>query len=212
MRLRKIAGADEAISAHPRCFDAAAAADGKWRTPAVRGMPLCIEIGMGKGRFITTLAAQNPQKLYIGIERYTSVLYRALQKYDSDPLANLLFFCADAKCLDEVFRPGEVGRIYLNFSDPWPKERHAKRRLTSQAFLQVYARILKPGGQLEFKTDNQELFTYSIEQAQDAGWRVDAATRDLHHDPVLCAGNIMTEYEERFSAQGNPICKMILSR
>ena len=212
MRLRKIPGADEAVAAHEKCFDTTAAAAGDWREQVPSGLPVRIEIGMGKGRFITTLAAQNPSYFYIGIERYESVLFRALQKYEETPLPNLLFFCIDAMDLGEIFRPGEVDRIYLNFSDPWPKERHAKRRLTSQAFLAVYDRILKPGGQLEFKTDNQDLFTWSLEQVTEAGWQLTAVTRDLHHDAAMNAGNIMTEYEARFSAEGNPICKMIISR
>ena len=118
----------------------------------------------------------------------------------------------DINYVAEVFDHGEVDRIYLNFSDPWPKDRHAKRRLTSRQFFARYDEVLAPEGRLEFKTDNQDLFTFSLEEIPEAGWHLDASTRDLHHDPVLNEGNIMTEYEEKFSSLGNPICKLIASR
>ena len=105
-----------------------------------------------------------------------------------------------------------MDRIYLNFSDPWPKDRHAKRRLTSRQFLERYDRILKPEGHLEFKTDNRDLFVFSLEEAKTAGWKILDDTFDLHKDEKLCQGNVMTEYEEKFSSQGNPICKMIICR
>ena len=103
-------------------------------------------------------------------------------------------------------------RIYLNFSDPWPKDRHAKRRLTSGRFLGRFANILSDNGTIEFKTDNRDLFEYSLEELEPAGWKLMASTFDLHNDPVMCEGNIMTEYEEKFSAAGNPICKYIITR
>ncbi len=212
MRLRNVPGADEAIQAHAACLDPDADLAGKWQTVFENDHPLRIEIGTGKGRFIMALAEQNPQVNYIGIEKFSSVLYRAVQKYDEHPLPNLRFIRMDAEDIVQIFAPGEVDRIYLNFSDPWPKDRHAKRRLTSQAFLARYDVILQPEGRIEFKTDNQDLFSWSLEQIEPAGWHLDAVTRDLHHDEVLCEGNIMTEYEERFSSMGNPICKMILSR
>ena len=118
----------------------------------------------------------------------------------------------DAADVAGVFAKDEVDRIYLNFSDPWPKDRHAKRRLTSRQFFARYDQILKKEGHLEFKTDNQDLFTFSLEEVPEAGWKLDASTRDLHHDPVLSEGNVMTEYEEKFSFKGNPICKLIASR
>ena len=115
----------------------------------------------------------------------------------------------DARRLEEVFAPGEVDRIYLNFSDPWPKARHAKRRLTSTEFLERYEKVLVPYGTIEFKTDNTELFNFSLEQVKEAGWTVSSFTYDLHHNEEMNRGNIMTEYEERFSAKGNPINKLI---
>ena len=174
--------------------------------------PLHIEIGMGKGRFLTQLAARNPGINYIGIERYSSVLLRAVEKLEETP-ANLRFVCMDARLLADVFEKGEVDRIYLNFSDPWPKSRHARRRLTSSEFLDRYDQVLAEDGRLEFKTDNMDLFSFSVEQVQKSPlWKLDVCTRDLHHDPVLCEGNIMTEYEEKFSSLGNPICKMVIHR
>lgn len=212
MRLRNIPGADDAIEQSVYCVKEPEAHKGCWQKAFETTQPLHIEIGMGKGRFIMDLAAANPDINYLGIERYSSVLLRALQKMEQNPLPNLRFICMDAADVADVFAPGEVDRIYLNFSDPWPKDRHAKRRLTSRQFFARYNEILAPDGRLEFKTDNQDLFTFSLEEIPAAGWRLDAFTRDLHHDPVLNEGNIMTEYEEKFSSLGNPICKLIASR
>lgn len=125
---------------------------------------------------------------------------------------NLLFLRMDAEELPEVFGENEVDGIYLNFSDPWPKDRHAKRRLPSKEFLARYDRILKPEGKVEFKTDNVGLFEFALEQVQEAGWTLEASTFDLHHNEEMMQGNIMTEYEEKFSSKGNPICKLIISR
>lgn len=212
MRLRNIPGADNAIAESIYCIKEPETRKGGWQVVFEAKQPLHIEIGMGKGRFIMDLAAANPTINYLGIERYSSVLLRALQKMEQNPLPNLKFICMDAADVADVFAPGEVDRIYLNFSDPWPKDRHAKRRLTSRQFFARYDQILAPEGHLEFKTDNQDLFTFSLEEIPAAGWHLDASTRNLHHDPVLNEGNIMTEYEEKFSSLGNPICKLIASR
>ncbi len=214
MRLRNIPGAKEAIADHPLCFSDETPMAGQWAQVFSNTQPIHLEIGMGKGQFLTTLAETNPQINYIGIELYDSVLIRAVEKLEAreTPLPNIRFLRMDARNLTTMFAPGEVARIYLNFSDPWPKDRHAKRRLTSTQFLKRYDVVLAAEGQIEFKTDNQDLFTFSLEQAPAAGWQILAATRDLHHHQTLCAGNVMTEYEERFSAMGNPICKMILMR
>ena len=118
----------------------------------------------------------------------------------------------DAEDLPEVFGEGEVSGIYLNFSDPWPKDRHAKRRLPSRQFLARYAQILTPEGRVEFKTDNRPLFDFALEEAEAAGWKLLVCTFDLHQDEDLMRDNIMTEYEERFSSIGNPICKMVICR
>lgn len=210
MRLKNVPGARETIDASAFTIPEPEVWKGRWQEVFGRQAPLHIEIGMGKGQFLTALAAEHPDINYIGIEKFSSVLVRAVQKQNELELPNLHLIRMDADSITDVFAPGEVDRIYLNFSDPWPKERHAKRRLTSVEFLHRYENILAKDGHVEFKTDNQPLFEFSLEAAEEAGWKLLAVTRDLHHDTALNKGNIMTEYEERFSAQGNPICKMIL--
>ena len=212
MRLRNIPGADEAIADSPHCIQEPMAEKGRWHLIFGNENPIHIEIGMGKGQFIMKLAKEHPDINYIGIERYSSVLLRALQKMEIEPLPNIRFLCMDASIITEVFDKEEVAKIYLNFSDPWPKERHAKRRLTSRQFFERYDKILAGNGVVEFKTDNDDLFAFSMEEVAEAGWTLDAHTFDLHHDPVLNEGNVMTEYEEKFSSLGHPIHKLIARR
>ena len=212
MRLRNIPGADEAIADSPHCIQEPMAEKGRWHLIFGNENPIHIEIGMGKGQFIMQLAKEHPDINYIGIERYSSVLLRALQKMEIEPLPNIRFLCMDASINTEVFDEEEVAKIYLNFSDPWPKERHAKRRLTSRQFFERYDKILARNGVVEFKTDNDDLFAFSMEEVAEAGWTLDAHTFDLHHDPVLNEGNVMTEYEEKFSSLGHPIHKLIARR
>lgn len=212
MRLRNIPGADEAIADSPHCIQEPMAEKGRWHLIFGNENPIHIEIGMGKGQFIMKLAKEHPDINYIGIERYSSVLLRALQKMEIEPLPNIRFLCMDASTITEVFDKEEVAKIYLNFSDPWPKERHAKRRLTSRQFFERYDKILAGNGVVEFKTDNDDLFAFSMEEVAEAGWTLDAHTFDLHHDPVLNEGNVMTEYEEKFSSLGHPIHKLIARR
>ena len=212
MRLRNIPGADEAIADSPHCIQEPMAEKGRWHLIFGNENPIHIEIGMGKGQFIMKLAKEHPDINYIGIERYSSVLLRALQKMEIEPLPNIRFLCMDASIITEVFDKEEVAKIYLNFSDPRPKERHAKRRLTSRQFFERYDKILAGNGVVEFKTDNDDLFAFSMEEVAEAGWTLDAHTFDLHHDPVLNEGNVMTEYEEKFSSLGHPIHKLIARR
>ena len=212
MRLRNIPGADEAIADSPHCIQEPMAEKGRWHLIFGNENPIHIEIGMGKGQFIMQLAKEHPDINYIGIERYSSVLLRALQKMEIEPLPNIRFLCMDASMITEVFDKEEVAKIYLNFSDPWPKERHAKRRLTSRQFFERYDKILARNGVVEFKTDNDDLFAFSMEEVAEAGWTLDAHTFDLHHDPVLNEGNVMTEYEEKFSSLGHPIHRLIARR
>lgn len=212
MRLRKIKGADETVAASPYVIPEDPKLAGGWGKLFGNASPLHIEIGMGKGRFLMELAAIHPEINYIGIERYTSVLVKGLKKMEANPLPNLFFLCMDASHLEQCFAPGEVERIYLNFSDPWPKDRHARRRLTSPEYLKRYSAILAPEGRIEFKTDNEALFDFSLESVKATGWRLLDCTRDLHRDPHMNQGNIMTEYEEKFSAQGNPIYKLTACR
>ena len=214
MRLRNIPGAKEAITESIYVVQNPAECKGKWSEQFPSEQPLHIEVGMGKGRFLMDMAKLHPEINYVGIEMYDSVLLRALQKREKleeegVKLDNLKFMCMDARLLPEVFEKGEVAGIYLNFSDPWPKARHAKRRLTSREFLSRYKKILDPAGTVEFKTDNRDLFEFSLEEVKEAGWELLAYTFDLHHEKEMMEGNVMTEYEEKFSSMGNPICKLI---
>ena len=215
MRLRNIPRAEGVIRDHRFVIKRPEDQEGCWRQVFGNKQPIYIEIGMGKGRFLLNMAKEHPDINFVGIERYSSVLLRALEKYDTEEfkeLKNVRFVCMDARNVENVFARGEVSRIYLNFSDPWPKKRHARRRLTSKEFFARYDQVLAPEGQVEFKTDNQDLFQFSLEQADEAGWRVLMSTWDLHADPAMNQGNVMTEYEKKFSAKGNPICKMIVGR
>ena len=214
MRLRNIPGAKDAIESSPYVIHEPAQNKGRWNEIFKNNHPIHIEVGMGKGRFIMDMARLHPDRNFVGIEMYDSVLLRAVQKREQleEDLPNLYFIRMDARNLPDVFEKGEVDKIYLNFSDPWPKERHAKRRLTSCQFLVRYDKILAPEGTVEFKTDNRPLFEFSLEEVKEAGWVLDASTFDLHHDAKLMEGNVMTEYEEKFSRAGNPIHKMIIHR
>ncbi|MEE0685223.1 MAG: tRNA (guanosine(46)-N7)-methyltransferase TrmB [Lachnospiraceae bacterium] len=211
MRLRNVKGSREAIVASEFTINEPESHKGNWTEVFDNNKPIHIEVGMGKGRFITDLAKANPDINYIGIEKYSSVLIRALEKRQEVELDNLLFIRMDAEDICDVFAPEEVAKIYLNFSDPWPKDRHAKRRLTSKEFFNRYNNILKADGVVEFKTDNRPLFDFSLEQVPEAGWNLVAHTFDLHNSPMN-EGNIMTEYEEKFSSMGNPIHKLIANR
>jgi len=211
MRLRHIPGSEEEIATSPYVIQNPSEKKGCWKEVFGNENPIEIEIGMGKGRFIMELAALHPEINYVGIERYPSVLLRGLQKRAELELDNIYFMCVDAKNLAEIYAPGEVEKIYLNFSDPWPKDRHEKRRLTSEDFMKMYNQILRPDGVVEFKTDNRELFDYSLEAIPRAGWKIVDFTYDLHHSE-MGAGNVMTEYEEKFSSKGNPIYKLVACR
>jgi len=212
MRLRNIPGSREVIADSEYTFLEEEKCKGKWQEIFGNTNPIRIEIGMGKGQFIHTLAKLNPDVNYVGIEKYSSVLLRAVQKMEEEPLPNLKFVRMDAENILDMFGEGEVDKIYLNFSDPWPKDRHAKRRLPSSTFLGRYDVILKKDGFIEFKTDNRNLFDFAVEQLPEAKWEADVITYDLHNDKELVEGNVMTEYEEKFSSAGNPICKYIIHR
>lgn len=212
MRLRNVTGSREVIAESRFVVHEPATQKGRWSEVFGNEHPIHIEIGMGKGRFMMDLAAANPDINYIGIEKYSTVLLRAVQKMEVQELANLRLVRMEAEEICEVFDKGEVARIYLNFSDPWPKDRHAKRRLPSRQFLARYHEILAEDGRIEFKTDNVDLFDFALEEVASAGWKIEAVTRDLHHDERMLAGNVMTEYEEKFSSKGNPIYKYIICR
>ncbi len=214
MRLKNVPGSREYIADNEYAFDEERNPElaGRWSGIFGNDKPVRIEVGTGKGRFLHELSGLNPDINYVGIEKYSSVLIRALQKLETDPRDNLKFIRMDAENICKMFAPGEVDRIYLNFSDPWPKDRHAKRRLPSRQFLARFDRILKKDGVIEFKTDNRGLFDFAVDELPEAGWTADVITYDLHADAELMQGNVMTEYEEKFSSIGNPICKYVIRR
>ncbi len=212
MRLRNITGSREIIGTNRFVVQEPGKHRGNWKELFGNSNPIRIEIGMGKGKFLHTMAKQNPDINFVGIEKYSSVLLRAIQKIEEEELPNLLLIRMDAQEITEVFGPEEVDRIYLNFSDPWPKDRHAGRRLPSRQFLNRYDAILKQDGYLEFKTDNRELFDFAVNELAETKWQTKDITYDLHHTDTMMKGNIMTEYEEKFSMLGNPICKYIIFR
>ncbi len=248
MRLRNIPESHDYFMNSPYAAAEPEGLRGRWREFFARDRRrLEAEFGCGKGRFITELAAADPGTDYIGIDKYTSVIYKGLRRLEGCPFReNLRFACLYASTLTEVFAEGELDRIYLNFSDPWPKKRHADRRLTSGRYLAMYEQILRPGGTIEFKTDNRELFDFSLEELAANGWTVLAKTFDLHayyaergltaagiadcadaesragagdlsgpdesEERMLIRVRIMTEYEEKFSGKGKPICKLIASK
>lgn len=212
MRLRNVPGSREAIAESNLAINEPQVLKGKWNEEFGNNNPIRIEIGMGKGRFITQLALENPDINYVGIEKYSSVLIRAIEKCQDIEVPNLRFIRMEAEYICDVFNKEEVDRIYLNFSDPWPKDRHAKRRLTSKQFFERYDNILKKDGVVEFKTDNDLLFQFSLEQVPEAGWNLVAQTWDLHNDSEMVKGNVMTEYESKFSQMGNPIHKLVANK
>lgn len=212
MRLRNVTGSKERIAESKYVIKDPVTKKGGWSKVFGNENPIHIEVGMGKGQFIYSMAQKNPHINYIGIERYSTVLLRAVQKMEKEELSNLYFLCEDAKDVEDIFGENEVDKIYLNFSDPWPKDRHAKRRLPSRQFLERFGRILKNDGSLEFKTDNKALFEFALEELDPAGWAADAVTFDLHRDTEMVKDNVMTEYEEKFSSMGNPIYKYIIHK
>lgn len=211
MRLRNVKNAREIVDNSPFVVHEPKEFKGRYNEVFGNNNPIELEIGMGKGNFIIDKAMKNPDINFIGVERYESVLCRALEKLEDKQLPNVKIICIDAIELDEVFDK-EISTIYLNFSDPWPKKKHEKRRLTSDAFLKVYSKILKPEGIIEFKTDNRGLFEYSIMNMNKNKMNIEYLTLNLHED--IDKGkleheepNIMTEYETKFMVNG-PIYKL----
>lgn len=211
MRLRNVSGAQEILEANAYVVKEPEKYKGEWNELFNNDNPIHVEIGMGKGKFIIELAEKNPDINYIGIEKYSSVLVRAVQKMDEKELPNLYFIRFNAELLETIFDKNEISRIYLNFSDPWPKDRHAKRRLTSKNYLQKYDKCLSSSGEIIFKTDNRKLFDFSIEEIQDTKWKLKNLTYDLHNSEYI-HDNVMTEYEEKFVQMGIPICRMVIYR
>ncbi|MCC2364484.1 tRNA (guanosine(46)-N7)-methyltransferase TrmB [Bacillus cereus] len=179
---------------------------GSWKEVFGNERPIHIEVGTGRGRFMYDMAKANPHINYIGIEKFTSVVVDALDKLIEEELPNLKLINKDAEDLTVFFAKGEIDRVYLNFSDPWPKKRHTKRRLTYKTFLRNYEEVLVEGGEIHFKTDNQGLFEYSLMSMAEYGMLLTYLSLDLHNSDF--EGNIMTEYEEKFSSKGHRIYRV----
>lgn len=209
MRLRYVEGAKDLIASRPDLIIDLNKDNEKFLNASnifKNDFPVHIEIGMGKGKFIYTLAKQNPEINFIGIERFDSVIVRALEKVIEEPLSNLILLRTDASDLRKIFKENTISRIYLNFSDPWPKDRHGKRRLTHKRFLDIYKDLLKENSELHFKTDNKDLFQFSFEELTNYPMNITYLELDLHNSDFK--GNIMTEFEEKFSKLGNKIYKL----
>jgi tRNA (guanine-N7-)-methyltransferase len=208
MRLRNKPWAEDFINAHPEIvIPNPEEIKGKWNVEFKNDYPLHIEVGSGKGQFITGMAKQNPEINYIGIELYDSVIVSALENaIAAQPLPNLRLLKVNGSDLAKYFEKNDVDRVYLNFSDPWPKTRHAKRRLTHAEFLELYKTILVDHAEIHFKTDNRGLFEYSLTSMSAFGMLIKDVSLDLHVN--MPEENIMTEYEEKFSAKGQPIYRV----
>lgn len=202
MRLRNVKGAKEIIESSNYVVLNYKEHKGKYNKLLGNDNPIYIEIGMGKGKFIIDNALKYPNINFIGIEKYDSVVVRAIQKLDNKDIPNLKIIRMDALEIDDVF-DHEISKIYLNFSDPWPKDRHAHRRLSSEIFLKKYDNIFKNIKNITMKTDNRKLFEYSVKSFVDYDYKINDISLDLHSD--IYPDNIMTEYEERFVNKGNQI-------
>ncbi len=205
MRLRNKPGAHDKINEHPeRVISSPADFRENWKKEIFKNEnPIHIEIGMGKGTFVNGMAKLHPDVNLIGIEKYTSVIVSALDLTLEQDLPNVRLLNIDASTLPEIFGQGELAQIYLNFSDPWPKNRHEKRRLTHESFLAMYESVLVKGGEVHLKTDNQGLFEYSLESFSRYGMIIKNISLNLHKSGIK--GNVMTEYEQKFSRKGNRI-------
>ena len=182
---------------------------GAWLESKPQLTRLWVELGCGKGSFTAETAAQNPDAYLVAIEKVPDAMVMAMECACRNDLQNVSFIDTDAVCLPLVFSENEVDRIFINFCDPWPKSRDAKHRLTSPGFLKLYADILKPEGELHFKTDNSPLFEYSLLQFQEQGWTVSQVTRNLHENGIQ---GVMTDYEAKFHAQGVPINRLVAKK
>ena len=206
MRLKHVKGADEIIKSGTHYIENYKELKGIWNKVFKNNNPIYIEIGMGKGDFIIENAIKYPDINFIGIEKFDSVIVRSIQKSNELELNNLKLIRMDALEIDDVFDK-EIDRIYLNFSDPWPKERHTKRRLTSPIFLSKYDKIFKKDANIIMKTDNNPLFEYSLESLEEYGYKIVKCTRDLYSEDT--SDNIATEYEKKFVSKGININKFI---
>ena len=208
MRLRNVPKAKEILDNSNYIIHNYLEMTGNFHSVFSNDNPIYLEIGTGKGNFIIENAKRYPNINFIGIEKYDSVLVRAIEKLGCLELDNLMFIRTDAKNIDNIFNK-EISKLYLNFSDPWPKDRHEKRRLTSDTFLKRYDNIFVNDKIIEFKTDNRKLFEYSVKSFTDYNYRINSLSLDLHQDT---RDNIMTEYEEKFSKKGQVIYYIKVSK
>lgn len=208
MRLRNKPWARDFMAEHPDILLAEPKKmNNGWHDLFGNDHPIHIEVGTGMGQFIIGMALANPHINYIGIEHFDNVVVVALEKaIEAGKPSNLRLFRANGVELSDMFDQGEIDRVYLNFSDPWPKTRHEKRRLTHETFLKLYESVLVPGGEIHFKTDNRGLFEYSLVSMSEYGMKLRYVSLDLHAE--MPEDNIMTEYEEKFSAKGQPIYRL----
>ena len=200
MRMRKKKHGSERIAACSELFIK--------NSSDINNFPVELEIGCGKGAFICGMAKKNPDISYVAMEKISDVIMFAAEKIKGEELTNVKFVIGDAKDVTTLFPPTSVRRIYLNFSDPWPKSGYYKRRLTYKGFLELYKTILVPDGEIVFKTDNVGLFDFSLEQFEEAGFHLRELTRDLHNSEYMTE-NVMTEYEKNFSEKGFPIHRVV---
>ncbi|MCH4178492.1 MAG: tRNA (guanosine(46)-N7)-methyltransferase TrmB [Megasphaera sp.] len=213
MRLRRKPWIDDAIKEYDSFLHLESCEEnrGKWKTlfenPAA---PLWVELGTGKGNFISQMAQLHPEINFIGIEIQIGVIYYAGKKCAEAGVKNVQLLRFDVAHLEDIFAPGEIDRLFINFCDPWPKKRHAKRRLTYRTFLDRYARLLAEKGKLYFKSDNEGLFTFTLEECKRCQWDLSEVTYDLHHSDI--ENEAMTEYEAKFSAKGQPVFHCVATR
>ncbi|KIL46382.1 tRNA (guanosine(46)-N7)-methyltransferase TrmB [Jeotgalibacillus campisalis] len=204
MRMRNKPWAAERLADYPQyAVPAPEEVKGNWAQKFGNENPLHIEVGTGKGRFVTEMARANPDVNYIGVELSESIIVTALDRVIEAELPNVKLLNSNAEDLAAIFEKGEVQRVYLNFSDPWPKNRHEKRRLTNKKFIDLYKTVLPDKGEIHFKTDNQGLFEFSLQSFWEYGLKLTFLSLDLHNSDF--EGNIMTEYEEKFSKKGQRI-------
>ena len=205
MRIRKKSWEENVLTTNEHLVHTPEDYKGKWNEYFGNNNPIYVEIGCGKGKFIVQNASENPDINFIGIERQTTIMAIAARKTSSE-MKNIALIRGDAETLEDLFSPEELSRIYLNFSDPWPKKRWAKRRLTHRHFLEIYKSLLKNDKEIFLKTDNTVFFESSLNEFCETGWRLSNISLDLHNSGY--EGNIMTEYEERFSGLGQPIYRL----
>ena len=207
MRVRNRKGATELLEAHPQYVILNPAdAKGRWQEIFGNGHPIHVEVGSGKGAFVSGMAKANPEINYIGIDIQKSVLSYALDKVLATDVPNIKLLWVDGSDLTDYFEEGEIDRLYLNFSDPWPKKRHEKRRLTYQSFLATYQQILPENGEIHFKTDNRGLFEYSLVSFSQYGMKLKGVWLDLHASDF--EDNVLTEYEQKFANKGQVIYRV----